>query len=222
MPRIAALAGSGRAGRTNSEAILAYLADRIPGHLRREDIGVALRLTRDDVAFRHFRDRLETADMLIVCAPVYFDTLPAPLTDILNRLVAGGACPGAGKTMAGIVHSGYPEPAQRKVTRDVLACWAAEAGFTWTGALSFGGTSPIEGRPLEDAGVFAGHVRQTIDTLVTTFPLDPTIPEEVVRSGDGAPVNLPPILTVALLNMVMRRRAREKGVRDLTARPLDA
>lgn len=72
-----------------------------------------------------------------------------------RRVEAAAAAPRS----YGIVHSGFPEPVQRKAELRTTELFAASMGWSWQGGVGFGGTSPIDGRPLEEAGMFSKQPR---------------------------------------------------------------
>ena len=66
----------------------------------------------------------------------------------------------------GIAHSGFPEPIQRRAELRSMRFFAEQMGWTWMGGIGFGGTSPIDGRPLDEAGMFSKQLRKVLPLAV--------------------------------------------------------
>ena len=132
------------------------------------------------------------ADAVVLVAPSYLDELPAVTQRLLEDVWERRAeLDGHAPLFYGIAHSGFPEPIQRRAELRSMRFFAEQMGWTWMGGIGFGGTSPIDGRPLDEAGMFSKQLRKVCRwPSPTSPPARPFSPETVARS-DKSPFPMP-------------------------------
>lgn len=162
--------------------------------------------------------RLAAADAVVLVAPCYLDELPAVTQRLLEAVWARRAeLDGHAPLVYGIAHSGFPEPIQRRAALRSMRFFAEQMGWTWMGGIGFGGTSPIDGRPLEEAGMFSRQLRKVLPLAAADIAgARPFSLEAVVRS-DKSPFPLPLKVMSALVNFRTRKASRDKSL-DLDAK----
>ena len=95
-------------------------------------------------------EKLAGADAVVLVAPSYLDELPAVTQRLLEDVGERRAeLDVHAPLFYGIAHSGFPEPVQRCAELRSMRFFAQQMGWAWMGGVGFGGTSPIDGRPLE-------------------------------------------------------------------------
>jgi hypothetical protein len=183
---------------------------------RLEDEGVPVMVLdpgRNEETSEPFLDRsmdaLRTAAVLVIATPVYLDLPPyrtlAWLHALLERHNAFGEhLP----NVYAISHSGYFEPVHKDVSLLALRHFCQRIGCSWKGGLAFGGTSPIGGRPLKEAGVFTRRIRPALDGLAEAIAAGREIPQDVRVRAARSPIPLPAALIVRLMNWTLRRSSR--------------
>lgn len=206
------IAGSPRT-KANSKAMGAYLQGRLERH------GVAVDLFRLPARgvfgadLDAFVERVRASDAVVLIAPLYLNGLPASAQRLLEDLAGrkaslGGRAP----RFYGVSHSGFPEPAQRAPEVRTLELFAREMGWAWQGALSLGGTSPIDGRPLEEAGAFAKVARKALDAAAAEVASGVPFSASTVRLSEKPSLPIPLRLMVWIINSRTRAMAKKKAV----------
>jgi hypothetical protein len=90
-------------------------------------------------------------------------------------------------------------------------------GWRWMGGVGFGGTSPIDGRPLEKAGMFSRQLRKVLPLVAADVAAARELSPAAVRLADKSPFPMPQGMLIALINSRTRKAARSKRV-DLADR----
>jgi hypothetical protein len=160
-----------------------------------------------------FVDRLRGLDSLVLVAPLYLNNLPASTQRLLEDLhERRGSLSGATPRLYGVAHSGFPEPTQRETLVRTMELFARAMGWPWQGALSLGGTSPIDGRPLEEAGAFASTARKALAAAAPEIASGAPLSPATIRLSHRRPVPLPLRLMVWIVNARTRSVAMKTGV----------
>ena len=204
---VALFVGSPRVG-SNTRSMAAYLKARLKE--RGEDVVVldvkAPRLDEDTLVLQSI-EALREADSVVLMTPVYLD-LPPHVALAWLRAVweKREKLEGAAPVVYGVSHSGYFEPVHKRISLEAMEHFARRMEWPWLGALAFGGTSPIEGKPLEQAGPFSKKVRPALDRLAELIPGKQPVPADLVRDAGKRPIPLPNRLVVWVMNAARRRK----------------
>jgi hypothetical protein len=162
--------------------------------------------------------KLAAADAVVLVAPSYLDELPAVTQRLLEDVWERRAeLDGHAPRFYGIAHSGFPEPIQRRAELRSMRFFAEQMGWTWMGGIGFGGTSPIDGRPLGEAGMFSRQLRRVLPHAVADIALSREFSPEATARSDKSPFPIPRKVMIALVNSRTRKAARD-GKIDLEAR----
>jgi hypothetical protein len=162
--------------------------------------------------------KLAAADAAVLVAPSYLDELPAVTQRLLEDVWERRAeLEGHAPLFYGVAHSGFPEPIQRRAELRSMRIFAEQMGWTWMGGIGFGGTSPIDGRPLDEAGMFSKQLRKVLPLAVADIAAArPFSPEAIARS-DRSPFPMPMRMVIALVNSRTRKTVKDKAL-DLEAK----
>jgi len=156
-------------------------------------------------------ERLAGADVVVLVAPSYLDELPAVTQRLLEDLWERRAeLDGHAPLFYGIAHSGFPEPIQRRAELRSMRFFAEQMGWAWMGGIGFGGTSPIDGRPLDEAGMFSRQLRKALPLAAADIAAARAFSPETVARSDKSPFPMPVRTIIALVNSRTRKTAREK------------
>ena len=156
-------------------------------------------------------EKLAGADVVVLVAPSYLDELPAVTQRLLEDVWERRAeLRGHAPRFYGIAHSGFPEPIQRRAELRSMRFFAEQMGWTWMGGIGFGGTSPIDGRPLEQAGWFSKQLRKVLPLAVADIAAGRPFSPEAIRLSVKSPFPMPRKALIALINSRTRKAAREK------------
>ena len=206
-----------RRPRSNTGAIARDLATRIAAAGRAAEVWRIPKWSAGPESTGEALEKLAGADVVVLVAPSYLDELPAVTQRLLEdvwerRAELGGHAP----LFYGIAHSGFPEPIQRRAELRSMRFFAEQMGWTWMGGVGFGGTSPIDGRPLEQAGMFSKQLRKVLPLVVADIAVGRPFSPETIRRSEKSPFPMPRKALIALVNSRTRKAAREKRL-DLEA-----
>lgn len=218
--KIVSLIGSNRGEKSTSASLVNYMAQQFLSLGITISNHYAIRIFHQSHGQDVFLKDLMESDLLILSSPVYVDLLPAPLIYVLEgvreRLGRNGL---AGRKILAIIHSGYPEPQQRRPSLEMCRHFAREMGMEWCGGLSFGGSSPINGQPLESMGGMTKGIRSALDQTAEKTVKGDLSGVETLALEDRSTIPLPPRLVKLMLNAMTWNNARKSGLKDLRARP---
>ena len=163
-------------------------------------------------------EKLAGADAVLLVAPLYLDELPTVTQRLLEQVYERRAeLDGHAPLFYGIAHSGFPEPIQRRAELRSMRFFADQMGWPWMGGVGFGGTSPIDGRPLDEAGMFSRQLRKCLPLVVADVAALRPFSADTVARCDRSPFPLPLKLMIAIVNARTRKAARDRGL-DLETR----
>ncbi|OGP79857.1 MAG: hypothetical protein A2Z40_00140 [Deltaproteobacteria bacterium RBG_19FT_COMBO_60_16] len=85
-------------------------------------------------------DALDSADLVVFAFPLYVDSLPAPLTRLLELVAErrGRFAPWGTPRLAVLVQCGFPESHQCDTAVGICRLFAERTGMRWAGALAMG------------------------------------------------------------------------------------
>jgi len=107
---------------------------------------------------------VDACSLLLLAFPLYVDQLPAPLVDLLQRIVERrqGRRGAPAQALAAIVNCGFPETAHCSLAREIVRIFARQADFRFLGCLAMGMGGAVGNRELANAG---GIVRHQVKAL---------------------------------------------------------
>jgi hypothetical protein len=143
------------------------LASEFAGKLRKNGVSVGDDLVhagmRTEEGARRLLDAVDGSDLVVLAFPLYVDSLPAPLTRLLELVAEHRSRVASPKTprLAAIVQCGFPESHQCDTAVGICRLFAERAGMRWAGALAMGMGGSIGG----DIGRLPGGGRNILDAL---------------------------------------------------------
>jgi len=167
-------------GRISSSFLLgSKLAEGLRKHgatVREELVQPALRA---EEGTRRLLADVEAADLVVFSFPLYVDSLPSPLTRLLE-LVAGrraaSASPGAPR-LAIVVQCGFPEVRQCDTAVGICRLFAVRTGMHWAGALAMGMGGQL-GRGFRKLPGGGRNILQAIDMAAESLAKGGDVPVE--------------------------------------------
>lgn len=155
-------------------------------------------------------ERVAAADVVVLVAPSYLDELPAVVQRLLEDVWERRAeLAGHEPLFYGIAHSGFPEPEQRRAELRSMRMFGEQTGWIWRGGVGFGGTSPIDGRQLEDAGMFSKQLRKVLPLVAADVAAGRDLSPDVLRLAAKSPLPLSTRAMIAVINSRTRKIARD-------------
>jgi len=164
-------------------------------------------------------DLIDSTDLVVLAFPLYVDSLPAPLTRLLELVAErrGRTASEGSPRLAVIVQCGFPEANQCDTAIGICRQFAGFVGMPWAGALAMGMGGMLEG----DFKRLPGGGKKILDALRKTA-------EALARGGDipddakalfARPLS-PRWLYTAFGNLGWRKKMRKnKAQRPIGYRP---
>lgn len=200
-----------RRPKSNTGAIARDLAARLAADGAAAELWRVPRWSAGPEATGEALARLGAADVVVLVAPSYLDELPAVTQRLLEDVwVRRAELAGHAPLFYGISHSGFPEPIQRRAELRTMQLFAAQMGWRWMGGIGCGGTSPIDGRPLEKAGMFSRQLRKVLPLVAADVAAGRELSQETVRLADKSPFPMPRGMIIGLINSRTRKVAKAK------------
>jgi len=139
------LVGSPKGRNSSSFLLGSKLAEGLRKHgtaVREEMVYTGL---RSEEGTLRLLDAIDATDLLVFSFPLYVDSLPSPLTHLVE-VIAGrraSASMTGSPRLAAIVQCGFPESHQCDTAVGICKLFAERTGMHWSGALAMGmGGSP--------------------------------------------------------------------------------
>lgn len=217
--RTVLLLGSPRK-RGNSESIAAYLSECFSTRgCQVETLRIHAWKNQDD--FTAGMESVLSADLVFFIAPLYVDSLPAPVIEAFERIAAAPATrPHGSAKFAALINCGFPEAQHNDTALRIVRRFAESVGFQWAGGIALGGGESIGGRPLPALGWMTKPLRSGLARAAEALAANQSIPVEVIQSL-RKPM-LAPWMYIWMGAFFWRRRAKKHGVyQNLNARPYD-
>jgi multimeric flavodoxin WrbA len=180
----------------------------------RHDIGSTVQSISD---FEEMFADMEGAQLVVLAAPLYFDSLPAPVIQFMELYgVRGSIRTADGPRFCLIVNCGFPED-QNQLAVEIAQHFATANGMNWCGSLSMGQGAIIWGKGLEEMGRRTRRVRSALDRSADVLAEGKCIPEGVSRSFSKGMV--PAFLYRYMVNKGWESAGKRNKARNLKARP---
>jgi len=137
----------------------------------------------DEIKMTELLAAVDACDLLLAAFPLYVDQLPAPLIDLLLRIVERrqGRQGETRQSLAAMVNCGFPETAHCRDAGEIVRCFASQAGFRFLGCLAMGMGGAIGNRPLAKAGGIVRHQRKALSQAAAFLAEGQEIPAEVIE-----------------------------------------
>ncbi len=211
------LVGSPRTRHSTSGSLGGYLHERLAAQGVETETIYLHTVVRSPARLRQMLDAVEAADLVTLAFPLYVDTLPAPVIEVLERIADDRRDRARRPQLfAAIANCGFPEASQNAVALATCGVFAREAGFEWAGSLGLGGGEAVGGQPL--TGGKTARIRSALDLAAEALARGLAIPD-AARDRMSRPIipNWEYRLTGTLR---WKRSAGQYGVRNQqTGRP---
>jgi len=164
---------------------------------------------KSEASIESMLSEVERADGVVLTAPLYVDSLPAPVIRALGAIANQRADSGSSKMIrfASILNCGFTEAAQNHTAQRLLKRFAEKAGLVWAGAISAG-----------SAGAVTKSVRVSLNLLADAMAAGGDLSTQAVEREAK---NAVPGWTYRVIgNWMWKRQAKKNGALDqFYARP---
>ena len=169
------LVGSPRTRKSTSNSLGGYLFEQLQARSIEVETIYPHTVLRSAAKTRELLDAVEDANLVTLAFPLYLDSLPAPVVEMLERVSEHRhGSEGRPQLFTAIVNNGFPEVAQNATAVAVCETFARQAGFEWAGSLALGGGGVINGAPL--AGRRTVPLRRSLDLAAAALAEGRPIP----------------------------------------------
>jgi len=219
----ALLVGSAKPrGTSTSENLARALAARLARQGVATELHFATEFVHDGGSALIAARAIADADLVVLAAPLYVDSLPALATHALE-LVAKLRPPGvvSGQFMA-VMNCGFPEPEQNRTALRIARHFCARAGYRWAGGLPLGGGGTVNPEIALDAQHGpVQHVKRALDAAAPPLARGEGVPPAALALMMKSAI--PDAVYRVMGDLGWRYRAHRNGLRQraLRARPLD-
>jgi len=207
-------------GRNSASYVLGSM---LAGYLQKHGATVSEEMVHHGIRSKDGTDRLldavDASDLVVFAFPLYVDSLPAPLTCLLERIAERRALivPTRAPRLAALVQCGFPESHQCDTAVGICRVFAERTGMRWAGALAMGMGGSLGGdlKKLPGGGK---NIFRALDMASESLAVGGDIPPEAV--GLFAKPLMPRWMYTAFGNLGWHMQMRKnKTRRPMTYRP---
>lgn len=172
------LVGSPRTRQSTSNSLGQYLLDRLGTHAVKSETVYLHTLGRSVEKLNALMESVDGSDLVALAFPLYIDSLPAPVIDVLERMAAHRRRrPQARQPLfVAIANCGFPEAYHTRAALAICGTFARQAGFVWAGSLGVGGGGMIDGRPLGELGGRGARTRKALELAAAELAKGQAVP----------------------------------------------
>ena len=127
--------------------------------------------------------KVNDADIVIVSAPLYVDSLPSPLIKAFELIGKNrkGMLSFKKQRFISIVNNGFPESFHSNTALKICKIFADNAGFQWLGGLAIGCSPAINGMPIKNLGGMTRNIVKSLDITIDKIAKNESIPLEAIN-----------------------------------------
>jgi len=183
------LVGSPKTRKSTSNSLGGYLFEQLSAQSIQTETIYMHTVLRSPAKMQALLGALEAADLVMLAFPIYVDSLPGAVIEVLERITAHRQerNPSHRQMFSAIANCGFPEAYQTATALAICETFARQAGFEWVGSLALGAGEAINGASLVEAGGMTIRIRQSLDLAADALALGEVIPT-AEREGLAKPV----------------------------------
>lgn len=211
------LAGSTRIKGSTSDSIGAFFESEMKKHgwaTRRFSLA---RCVRKNQLMNEMLEKLGQADLIALSVPVYYDSFPALVIEILEALVEKPPFQEHASFLV-ISNCGLPESLHNDVVIAQSQLFAEQVGLQFAGSLAISEGGAIAGKPLEDIGFLTRNIRRGLTIAAQSLSKGQKIPKNAARLA--AKPALPPWIFRKIANRLLSKETKRKKL-NAKARPYE-
>lgn len=207
------LVGSPKTRQSTSNSLGGYLFEQLQARSIYTETIYLHTVVRSAKKMAALLEAVEAADLIVLAFPLYVDSLPAPVIEVLEQIVAHrqGQEQPRRQRFAAIANCGFPEAHHNVPAQAMCALFARQADFTWAGSLALGGGQGIvSGAPLTEMDGRVDHIKAALQQAAEALAQGQAIPAEA-QDLAAKPV-LPAWMYRLMGGFGWRMQARQYGV----------
>jgi len=130
-------------------------------------------------------DAVDASDLVLLAFPLYVDSLPAPVIEVLERIALHRHGKITQQRFAAIANCGFPEAHYNATALAICATFAQQAGFKWAGSLALGaGEGLVHGVPLNEMDGRSTPLKQALNLAADALAKGQAIPKTAQKLWD--------------------------------------
>ncbi len=217
--RAVLLVGSPRMSHSSSSALGGYLFDRLREQGIETESVMLYPAFHDDKRRQRLMELIEGSDLTVLAFPLYVDSLPFPVLDLLRDIARRRQEKPPTGALAAIVNCGFIESSQNDNVLAACRLFARDAGLAWQGALSIGGGEGlVRGISLHEQQGAVIPLKLALDRVAEELGAGRPVPDDA-RLRIAKPF-VPPWIYRMVSSIGWKRQARRLGtIRRLDDRP---
>ncbi len=172
------LVGSPRTDKSTSNSLGGYLFERLGAQSIQTETIYPHTVTRSPARMQALLDAVDVADLVTLAFPLYIDSLPAPVIEVLEQIAAHRKGRETHRQLfTAIANSGFPEAHHNTTALAICETFARQAGFEWAGSLALGGGEMVGGLPLSQCGGKTIRIRKSLEMAAAALVQGQAIPQ---------------------------------------------
>lgn len=182
-PSVLIMIGSAKQPHSNSEMLGEFISARLREKgCETETVFLAKCLESEETRER-FLEKTVPADVIVLAAPLFVDSLPALVTETMERIANHRKTAGQLKAthFAAIINCGFPESSHNETALGICRLFAREARFNWLGGLSLGGGEILNAQPLNQNAGMLRPIVKALELAAHAIADKKPIPDEALR-----------------------------------------
>lgn len=209
------LVGSPKTRKSNSNSLGEYLFEQLRSHSIQTEAVYLHTMVRSPEKMKGLLETIDSSDLVTLSFPLYEDTLPSPVIDVLEQIAAHRQ---SGEQnhhplLIAIANCGFPEAHHNANALAICESFAKKAKLQWAGGLALGGGEQIAGRPLVEAGGQTIRIRKSLGLAAEALVKGQAIPK---TAQDLMSKPVVPAWAYRLLGQyIWKRRAKPYGAGKL-------
>jgi len=207
--RVKAVNGSPKATDSTSERIIKQV-ERLFGY--KIEVYRAKQLIKEATSLEIIQEILNS-DALLIVFPLYVDSLPAPLIELLTMLESASEHIMAKPKVYAIVNAGFFEAEQNKAALEMIEHFAKRLQLPWGYGIGIGGGGMLSSMGDDWSKGPVSGIYHEIAELATA------IRNNSSRENIFISPKIPRLVYKLAADLGMRRIAKQSGVKNIRARP---
>ncbi len=213
------LSGSPKGKTATSYSLVNYLSRELEKEGVETTIHILSKSIRSESKMQVMLQELDAADYVVLAAPLYIDTLPAHVLEVMKRIdIHRRELNRKHTKFIGIMNSGFPESEHNELALDILHAFCDRVNLHWAGGLPFGGGGIIGGIPLDEVGGRGRNAMIAMSKLALSIASDEDASFDTIEQIKKQVI--PKRLYIMFAQRGWKQMARNSGVeKTLDAKP---
>jgi hypothetical protein len=177
------IVGSPKARHSTSEVLGMHVVDALTQAGIHTETIIAHHALRTSASTASFLACYDQADVVLIAYPLYVDSLPYPLTQLMETMRDHRAQQPIAHTqrLACIGNCGFPEASHLDISVGMCQAFAQETDMAWYGALAIGEGGAISGQALSAIQGRLRHQMAALGMMSQALIADQPIPQEAIE-----------------------------------------